>query len=281
LKLRNSQLLTLLFVLLAAVSLLNCLKPIVPPETGPYPLHPSITVTIFWIGEPDRDASGCTGNEQSAWDTKWQEHYGGLDDPTRRNGWWPAGFKPKENPFYCALPYNDFTTQGRRPSAYQMVYWAHEKTWSDTESMCKNQWVRIVDNQKTAYAQWEDVGPFLIADSNYVFGQSRPGNAQNDSVGLDVSPAVRDYLGLSGLDKVDWQFVSSDSVPDGPWKDIVTTRQVCWGRNRILEPRKEPLMHADKRGFISVHQRSSAVPEMRVRPPRPVIARSASDEAIC
>lgn len=32
---------------------------------------------------------------------------------------------------------------------------------------------------------------------------------------MDVSPAVRDYLGLSGIDKVDWQFVEFEDVPEG------------------------------------------------------------------
>jgi hypothetical protein len=33
--------------------------------------------------------------------------------------------------------------------------------------------------------------------------------------GLDVSPAVRDYLSLNGLDICDWKFV--DHPPAGPW----------------------------------------------------------------
>jgi hypothetical protein len=33
--------------------------------------------------------------------------YGGIDDPVRRKGYEPAGFKPLENPFYAALPYGD------------------------------------------------------------------------------------------------------------------------------------------------------------------------------
>ena len=28
---------------------------------------------------------------------------------------------------------------------------------------------------------------------------------------------MRDYLGLSGLDKTDWKFVEYDQVPYGPW----------------------------------------------------------------
>ena len=32
-----------------------------------------------------------------------------------------------------------------------------------------------------------------------------------------LSPAVRDYLGLAGLDRVDWRFVERYEVPSGPW----------------------------------------------------------------
>ena len=38
------------------------------------------------------------------------------------------------------------------------------------------------------------------------------------SAGIDVSPAVRDYLKLKGGAKVSWKFVSDASVRRGPWK---------------------------------------------------------------
>jgi len=34
---------------------------------------------------------------------------------------------------------------------------------------------------------------------------------------LDVSPAVRDYLGLKQTDVTDWRFVDFSDVPRGPW----------------------------------------------------------------
>ena len=37
---------------------------------------------------------------------------------------------------------------------------------------------------------------------------------RNSDAGLDVSPAVRDYLSLNGLDVCDWKFV--DRLPPGP-----------------------------------------------------------------
>lgn len=77
-----------------------------------------------------------------------------------------------------------------------------------------------------AYAQWEDVGPFEVDDADYVFGNSRPKNKINNNAGLDVSPAVRDYLGLEDIDIIDWQFVDFKDVPKGAWKEIITNSQI-------------------------------------------------------
>ncbi len=198
-------------------------------KTGAYPLHRGVSVTVFWVGEESSKDNGYIPNAQSAWDDEWEKHYGGVDDPAHRIGYRPAGFVPKENPFYFALPYNDFDQDGhRKKSAFDVVYWAKERRWRESESMCKNRWIRIVKGEKVVYAQWEDVGPFETDDADYVFGSSMPKNTINDHAGLDVSPAVRDYLGLSDVDKVDWQFVAPGDVPDGPWKEIVTTSQIDW-----------------------------------------------------
>lgn len=189
-----------------------------------YPVHQGITATIFWVGEEAGSANDYITNKVSAWDQDWQAHFGGADNPNNRNGYLPKDFTPKENPFYFALPYDDFDDQGaRKPDAFDIVYWATEKNWGPQESMCKNRWIKITKDYRTVFAQWEDVGPFKSNDSEYVFGNSAPKNDTNDGAGLDVSPAVRDYLGLDGMSMVDWQFVAEKDVPDGPWKQIVTT----------------------------------------------------------
>ena len=112
--------------------------------------------------------------------------------------------------------------------SYGIVYWSHEKNWSDSESMVKNRWIEIIKGDKTAYAQWEDAGPFVYDDKNYVFGNSSPKNKLNNNAGLDVSPAVRDYAGLydDNQNMVSWKFVDLNEVPDGPWKKIMTTSQI-------------------------------------------------------
>lgn len=193
-----------------------------------YPLHSNITATIFWIGEDASDDNQDISNVPSAWDEDWKEHYGGVDDPDKRNGFYPARFTPRENPFYLALPYNDFDINGNRRGNSQGIYWAKEKKWADDESMVKNRWVKIIHNGKACYGQWEDVGPFKENDFEYVFGKNQPKSRTNKSAGIDVSPAIKDCLDLEDLDRVDWQFVDFDDVPDGPWKKIITTSDITW-----------------------------------------------------
>lgn len=78
-------------------------------------------------------------------------------------------------------------------------------------------WLEIRHGAKICYAQWEDVGPFRTDSAGYVFGDERPLPNVNHGAGIDVSPAVRDYLGLGSLGLVDWRFVEQADVPIGPW----------------------------------------------------------------
>lgn len=193
------------------------------PATG---LHQGIITTIFWAGETADASNAYITNTMSAWDEKWQEHFGGVDDPDNRNGFAPAAFTPLENPFYFALPYNDYDSNGRKASAHLCS--AVSGVRSPNTSWCKNAWIKIIKGNKTAYAQWQDVGPLGEDDVDYVFGTAKPKNTWGAKAGLDVSPAVRDYLGLSGIDTTSWSFVSAGAVPAGPWKDRVTTSGTYW-----------------------------------------------------
>jgi hypothetical protein len=83
--------------------------------------------------------------------------------------------------------------------------------------VCKGRWLEIRRRAKICYAQWEDVGPFRTDSAGYVFGDERPLQNVNHGGGIDVSPAVRDYLGLGSLSLVDWRFVEEAEVPLGPW----------------------------------------------------------------
>ena len=176
--------------------------------------------TVFWIGEPASDDNRDISNADSIFDNRWMEHYGGVDDPVLRSGHFPRGFAPKENPFYAALPYADIKHGGgRKPSAKDIPWYVGE---DERRSLVKNRWLEIRYKGRTCYAQWEDAGPFGEDDVDYVFGNATPHNTINRQAGLDVSPAVRDCLTLSGNDYTDWRFVNDEDVPEGPWTEIVT-----------------------------------------------------------
>jgi len=83
-------------------------------------------------------------------------------------------------------------------------------------SVCRDRWIAIRKGNRTCYAQWEDCGPFRTDHFQYVFGNERPKPNLNHGAGLDVSPAVRDYLGLAPTDVTDWQFVEVRDVSSGP-----------------------------------------------------------------
>ncbi len=203
---------------------------VMPNESNTqYILHQNVTTTLFWIGEKAGDDNKHISNLPSAWDESWVDHFGGVDNPKKRNGYVPSSFVPDENSFYFALPYNDLNDEGNlKGEVKKIVPWAKEVSLKKEESICKNRWIQIVHDDEVAYAQWEDVGPFGEDDSGYVFGTAKPKSKTNDHAGLDLSPAVNDYLKLEDVDVVDWRFVDAKDVPDGPWKKTVTTSGVCW-----------------------------------------------------
>ena len=186
-----------------------------------YPWKTSIVTTVFWIGErPTR--TNPVPNRTSSWDKQWAMNYGGFDDPSpaNRSNYRPAKFTPRQNPFYCALPYNDKQRTGHRPEAARVIPWFKEAYQGPAISTCKDRWVAIRKGNRTAYAQWEDAGPFRTDYWQYVFGNERPKRTLNKGAGLDVSPAVRDYLGLQPTDLTDWRFVDFSEVPRGPWSTL-------------------------------------------------------------
>jgi hypothetical protein len=184
--------------------------------------HDNVITTVFWVGEPGDSDNGNIPNAESAWDGTWQQHYGGIDGPDRRNGYNPAGFTPKENSFYAALPYNDIAPNGSRKADGDRCK-PYNPAPDDRYSYCKNDWIAVTRNGRTAYLQLEDVGPFEEDDAEYVFSDAAPKNTEGEKAGLDISPAAATYLGVDGLGRASWRFVTPDQVPDGPWKEHVTT----------------------------------------------------------
>lgn len=195
-----------------------------PPLANPgehFPWKKEIVTTVFWIGEKP-SGNNPTPNRSSSWDANWTRSYGGFDNPDRaeRHDFVPANFTPRQNPFYCALPYNDKSTNGHRPEAPRVVPWFKDAYQGPAVSTCKGRWIAIRKGNKTVYAQWEDAGPFRTDHWQYVFGNERPKPNLNKGAGLDVSPAVRDYLGLQETDVTDWKFVEFSEVPHGPWSKL-------------------------------------------------------------
>jgi hypothetical protein len=185
---------------------------------GRYPWRHSIITTIFWIGERPR-GNNPVPNASSSWDRYWYYNYGGFDnpDPGSRRNFIPINFVPRQNPFYFALPYNDVVGGHTKYEASQVIPWFRQAFVRDGQTVLKNRWIAIHHGDKVCYAQWEDCGPFRTDDWRYVFGDERPRPNLNQGAGLDVSPAVRDYLGLGIKDPCDWKFVEFREVPPGPW----------------------------------------------------------------
>ena len=186
-------------------------------EHGLVPWKYNIVATVFWVGEQAADGNPVP-NTESAWDPNWVAHFGGEDNPTARTNFTPASFTPRQNPFYVALPYNDVDDHHTKSEAAQVIPWFNDSFVQDGQSVCKGRWVAIRHAKRTCYAQWEDVGPFQIDHWQYVFGNERPRPNRNQDAGIDISPAVRDYLGMAGMDVCDWKFFSVYEVPGGPWR---------------------------------------------------------------
>ena len=183
-----------------------------------YPWKRDIVTTTFWIGEKPAK-NNPVPNHASSWDANWAAHYGGTDTPDKadRVDYRPADFVPGQNPFYVALPYNDIQSAGHKPEAASVIPWFKADCKGPGKTVCKGRWLAIRFKDRVTYAQWEDCGPFRTDHSSYVFGNERPKPNLNKGAGLDVSPAVRDYLGMNDTDVTDWKFVDFDEVPPGPW----------------------------------------------------------------
>jgi hypothetical protein len=223
---------------------------------GQYPWKSSIVTTVFWVGEVPT-ANNPVHNFSSSWDREWYRSFGGFDNPSataRRSlpegGTIPANFIPLQNPFYVALPYNDVSMGRTKPEA-RLIPWFKRAFTEEGDSVCRDRWVAIRKGNRVCYAQWADCGPFRTDHFNYVFGNERPSPNLNRGAGLDVSPAVRDYLGLRGLDYTDWKFVEFDDVPFGPW--------ARFGSNNPFTQRNRTPQNA----------RQSAVPASASRQPQP------------
>jgi hypothetical protein len=198
------------------------------------PWKQNIVTTVFWVGEP-AGPNNPVSNDKSSWDLNWTVSYGGFDPPeiSNRRNYIPVAFIPRQNPFYVALPYNDVTHGQFKPEAPLIIPWFKGAYTSPGQSVCKDHWIAIRKGNRICYAQWEDCGPFRTDHFQYVFGNERPKPNANDGAGLDVSPAVRDYLGLQPTDATDWQFVGVRDVPQGPWRSYGDNNPFVTAHRRV------------------------------------------------
>ena len=181
-----------------------------------YPWKTGIITTMFWIGEGGSSISP-TDNIGSAWDENWRSHNRGNDSPDDRNGFASADHASTINPFYVALPFNDLAYPDKAQD-WVPRSWHRPNQDGKQVSACKDRWVCIKNsNGRLCYAQWEDVGPLRSDHAEYVFGNDRPNTYTK--AGLDISPAVAQYLGIDGNRRAitAWKFVDEDDVPPGQW----------------------------------------------------------------
>ena len=182
-----------------------------------YPWRSGIITTTFWIGEGSTPISSTT-NVQSSWDEEWLSRNHGSDSPNDRNGYAAGSHASTLNPFYIALPFNDLAFPDK---AHRWLPggWYRRPVDGKQVSACKDRWVEIKNGKgDVCYAQWEDVGPLNYSDAEYVFGGERPTGLGDNHAGLDVSPAVAEYLNITDRNRLtSWRFVDAEDVRPGAW----------------------------------------------------------------
>ena len=175
-------------------------------------------------------------------------HFGGIDDPdseARTDAYIPKGFTPGLNPFYVSLPYNDCVNVGQhKPEAAKIIPWFKTSFVKAGRTVLRGTWLAIRYEDRVCYAQWENCGPFGADDSNYVFGTARPKNKKDNGSGIEVSPAVRDFLKMDSGATVDWRFVDVGEIPAGPWSKLGMNNHFV--RIKELRDRQQRLLEASR-----------------------------------
>ena len=190
-----------------------------PLSRSKYPWKNNIVTTVFWVGE-SAGQNNPVHNHSSSWDLNWGRASAVSTIRIRgaRRGYIPANFVPRQNPFYVALPYNDVTRGTTKPESRICIPWFKDEFVKEGQSVCRDRWIRIRNrNGKDCYAQWSDCGPFRTDHWQYVFGDERPKPNLNKGAGLDVSPAVRDFLGLGRHRRHGLAIRGVQGRPRGPW----------------------------------------------------------------
>lgn len=168
-----------------------------------------IVPTVFWINQVPASGWGLSFGSWPSW-----QGVDGVDARSKlRRSVSPS---PLLNSFYVALPFNDLCFPDLARKWMPAGWYKAPVPGQKVASCCKDRWVEIKNGQgRLCFAQWKDVGPLRFDDAEYVFGPKRPAS----KAGLDVSPAVAQYLGIDrhGAAHVAWRFVDAADVRPGRW----------------------------------------------------------------
>jgi hypothetical protein len=132
-----------------------------------------------------------------------------------------------------------------------VIPWFKQAYVRQGQSVCKDRWIAIRNpaNNRVCYAQWSDCGPFRTDHWEYVFGDEVPKPNLNRGAGLDISPAVRDYIGAGPMSVLDWRFVEYREIPKGPWSkygDNNTFVQSARSPARMVSAAPPPTSHSQE-----------------------------------
>ncbi len=185
------------------------------PAMAHYGVKKTAMTTWFYFGEVASADNEYISNHESYWQANVIKAFGGIDRFEGRK------FTPRENPFYCALPYGEYEKSGRLKKQTKQLRWYDPKR--KNRPVTKNRWLKVEYKGRVVYCQWEDVGPQREDDWDYVFGRAaKPRSPFNKHAGLDLSPDAFKHLRMNDNDYTVWSFVPEKDVPDGPWRKIIT-----------------------------------------------------------
>lgn len=226
-----------ILVMAVASTLNGCTKQPTPPPVVIEPIPTTSAsatpikmkaakATVFWVGEAASEENGWIQNTDSVYQwgsNHWLKHHGCADTEKK-----PCD--GKENSFYVAVPATDMKDEEANPKVRKAMPAAWLVGATTQESSMKNRWVVVRANGKIGYGQIQDAGPFGEEDVEWVFGSAtKPKSKENSYAGLDVSPALANYLGVSGVFDAEFAIViDAKDVPPGPWKTKVTTSGVSY-----------------------------------------------------
>ena len=148
--------------------------------------------------------------------------YGGYDDPnpSRRQNYVPVKFTPRQNPFYCALPYNDKAREGHRPEAPKVSSLVQGGL---PGSRC----FRLQGSMgRDPQRQPDRLCP--VGRCRAISNRSLGIRLRQRAAKTDLQPRCRARCftrrarlsWLQDTDVTDWKFVEFSEVPPGPWAKL-------------------------------------------------------------